>query len=734
MSQSVHEVIIKLSDQATKQLQWIQGNIKAMWKEAENFVAKNRDGIVALWAASTTVFAALGSSVYSSIQTFSDFENKMSWVKAVLSPTSDEFSRLQSLVRQLWKDTKFSAMESADAVEVLAKNGMNASQILDGTLQQTLNLAAATWTEIPIAADIATSAMLAFKLEAKDLWQVVNSVTGTTNLSKFGIEDYSLALAQWGWVASAVWVNFRDFNASIAAISPLFNSWMDAGTSFKTMLLRLVPQSNEASDAMKELWLITQDWSNKFFDATGKMKSMAEVSQLLHDATVWLSDQQKNLYLSTIFWTDSLRAAAWMANMTAEEFNKLSQSIESTNAAENAAVRMDNLKGIFEQLSGTIDELMISLWSALMPTIKTFSSVLISVVTAVGNFVSQNQTLSAVLLTVATVFSWLLAVATWIWLILPSIIAWFSAIGAILAAISGPIGWTIAGITALGVAWSTNFLGIRDITTSVWEWIKGTFQAWIDWILTTFAPFFAEVRKFWDENGAQIMAGLQIFWSFIKVIFSQWMDYLKLYLGTAWEAIKLVFGVAFDLIALAFKNFFAILSGIMTAAMQILNGDWSGAWETIKGTFVTVGENIVEAWQSVFQRFHDVVTGIVARVQEFVGWSLQRIKDTISEIMTLGNANTGTYNGGGVQIDGARASGGPVRAWGTYLVGEKGPELFTAPRSWNIIPNNALGGSASVNINISGVSINNGMDLDSFASRLKSEIARSIELSRLSIA
>jgi hypothetical protein len=41
---------------------------------------------------------------------------------------------------------------------------------------------------------------------------------------------------------------------------------------------------------------------------------------------------------------------------------------------------------------------------------------------------------------------------------------------------------------------------------------------------------------------------------------------------------------------------------------------------------------------------------------------------------------------------GARAAGGAVTAGTTYLVGEKGPELWTAPANGNIIPNNALGG------------------------------------------
>jgi phage-related minor tail protein len=51
-------------------------------------------------------------------------------------------------------------------------------------------------------------------------------------------------------------------------------------------------------------------------------------------------------------------------------------------------------------------------------------------------------------------------------------------------------------------------------------------------------------------------------------------------------------------------------------------------------------------------------------------------------------------------VAGARAAGGPVAAGQTYLVGEKGPELFTPSRDGAITPNAALRGP-SVTVNIS---------------------------------
>lgn len=54
--------------------------------------------------------------------------------------------------------------------------------------------------------------------------------------------------------------------------------------------------------------------------------------------------------------------------------------------------------------------------------------------------------------------------------------------------------------------------------------------------------------------------------------------------------------------------------------------------------------------------------------------------------------------GGSASTPPARAAGGPVSSGTTYLVGENGPELFTAPASGHIVPNHELsgGGGASV--------------------------------------
>lgn len=71
-----------------------------------------------------------------------------------------------------------------------------------------------------------------------------------------------------------------------------------------------------------------------------------------------------------------------------------------------------------------------------------------------------------------------------------------------------------------------------------------------------------------------------------------------------------------------------------------------------------------------------------------------------------------------------RAEGGPVSAREPYIVGEKGPEIFTPTRSGQIIPNNkmannrgtGLGGNTTFNINVSaGVFMGSDVEARKFA-------------------
>ena len=77
-----------------------------------------------------------------------------------------------------------------------------------------------------------------------------------------------------------------------------------------------------------------------------------------------------------------------------------------------------------------------------------------------------------------------------------------------------------------------------------------------------------------------------------------------------------------------------------------------------------------------------------------------------------------------------RANGGPVSAGGSYIVGEKGPEMFTPSRSGTIIPNNAMGGVTNnivINVDATGTAIEgNDAESNQFGEQLAAAIQAEI--------
>ena len=85
---------------------------------------------------------------------------------------------------------------------------------------------------------------------------------------------------------------------------------------------------------------------------------------------------------------------------------------------------------------------------------------------------------------------------------------------------------------------------------------------------------------------------------------------------------------------------------------------------------------------------------------------LSRIADKVLDVainMALFGAMSGTGTGGGLLgsiFGGKRAMGGSVTGGRSYMVGERGPELFSPGRSGGIAPTGSFGGSTNVVINV----------------------------------
>ena len=113
-------------------------------------------------------------------------------------------------------------------------------------------------------------------------------------------------------------------------------------------------------------------------------------------------------------------------------------------------------------------------------------------------------------------------------------------------------------------------------------------------------------------------------------------------------------------------------------------GSAIGGW--VSNTTMAISDLGVSIYDSIAGAF-DRLTG---KIGEWFGWVREKFA-------SLGSSIAGVFTGGDAPapVDGARAAGGPVSAGKNYLVGERGPEIFSPSSSGSIIPNHRTGGSVS---------------------------------------
>ena len=351
---------------ATNALMGIVNHTNQAASATSNLI-KTALGISAAYAGFNFIKNAIGGAITKS----ADFEARMSSIKAVTGSSAETMKQFHDAAVKAGADTAFSATEAADAIEELAKAGVSTKDILNGGLTGALNLATAGELDLKEAAEIASTALNAFKRDNLSVVDAANQLAGAANASATDVHELKYGLSMVAPVASGLGLSFKDTTNALAVFAQNGLKGSDAGTSLKTMLMNLQPQTKKQTNLMQELGIITEDGSNRFFTAEGKIKSFAEVSQVLKESLNGLTEQQQQQALKTMFGTDAVRAATIAMNEGADGANKMQAEISKVTAAQVAAEKLNNLKGAIEGLSGSFETLQIKLGESVLPLFTT---------------------------------------------------------------------------------------------------------------------------------------------------------------------------------------------------------------------------------------------------------------------------------------------------------------------------------------------------------------------------
>ena len=354
----------------------VQKKTAATGTEIEKLNQK-RQAFTQLGAGALGFGAAVGVGVGMAISKFAEFDQQMSYVRAATHETAANMNLLRDAALDAGARTVYSASEAAGAIEELARAGVDTAAILSGGLDAALDLAAADGLAVAEAASIAATALKTFKLEGEDMSHVADLLAAGAGKAQGGVSQLGQALSQAALVAEATGLSIEETTAGLASFASAGLLGSDAGTSFKAMLQRLTPQSNEARKMMEQLGISA-------YDAQGQFIGLSAFAGNLEESLRSLTPEQRNSALATIFGSDAVRAANVLYTQGAEGIDKWTEAVNDQGyAAETAAMRLDNLMGDVEQLGGAFDTALIQSGSGANDALR---SLVQTVTGAVGMF------------------------------------------------------------------------------------------------------------------------------------------------------------------------------------------------------------------------------------------------------------------------------------------------------------------------------------------------------------
>lgn len=380
----VRSVVVRLSAETTSYIAKMQqaGTVtETSMGKSEKAAKKASVGLTDVEKAGAGMAIVLaGKAVLAS----ADFEQAMSNVEAATHGSVAEMSSLEQAALDAGKATSFSATEAAGGIENLAKAGVEAAEITGGALAGALDLAAAGGMGVADAAEAAAGAMAQFKLEGEDVPHIADLLAAGAGKAQGEVSDMVMALKQAGTVSAQTGLSLEETVGTLSALAEQSLLGSDAGTSFKTMLAALTPNSNKAAKAMEQ-------YNIHAFDAQGNFVGMTELAGQLQAGLGHLTDEQRAMALETIFGSDAVRAASIVYDNGAEGISKWTTQVDDAGyAAETAAIKMDNLKGDVEVLMGSIETALIGAGESSQDNLRSTTQLLTELVDAMSMVQEQS--------------------------------------------------------------------------------------------------------------------------------------------------------------------------------------------------------------------------------------------------------------------------------------------------------------------------------------------------------
>lgn len=329
----------------------------------------------------------IGGLITNSAQKSMDFTAEISNIKALTGMQGAEIEAVRQRALDLGKSTKYSALEAAQGMTELLKAGVDTKSVLGEASQAALDLAAAGDLSLTEAAEVMSTAMNVFG--TKDATHVADLLAGAANASATDVHEMKYAFSQVAADAHGVGMSIDDVNVALATFAQYGQKGEKAGTGLRNMLNNLQPHTKPATETFSKFNFLDSNGNSVFYTAEGKLKSMAEIADIMQKNLGKLNPAELDMALYDMFGVEGKGLAKVIMEQGAKAFIAMEKEMKKFTASSVALEKLNNAKGDIEQLRGAFGTFQIEALAPLEPAIR-------AVATAFTDFFSNADTLEYV--------------------------------------------------------------------------------------------------------------------------------------------------------------------------------------------------------------------------------------------------------------------------------------------------------------------------------------------------
>lgn len=695
------------------------------------------------------------------INVFQNFEQEMAKVKAISGATASEFKALGANARELGATTRFTATNVAELQLVFSKLGFTANEI-EKVTGATLNLALATGEDLAESARVSAQTLRGFGLEASEMNRVVDVMGKSFSSSALDLNKFDTAMSVVSATAKSAGLSIEETTSMLAILVDRGVDASSAGTALRNVFLEIAKQGLTLHQALDMI----ENSSNR--NATAMQifgKRGATVAQII-------ALNRKEAFGLQAEFENSAGTAEKLATIMDDTLQgslfKLKSAFEGVQLSL-AQKLLPVVRGLVDRLAeflqvnqDAISEFLVTAskiavvamsFGAMMFIVGQLSFMVANLIGVIGLLIKGFVLLvSPIVIATLAIKAFGLSFVGGAML---AGIAVFLKVVLIVSAVMGALKGVFEAIRGSDFSWADFLAETFAVLLTTFELIVGTFKQMIDKIAILsrgVVTFFGKVGSLFgletkqqtstekskspnalalmhQKNRDKIQNISQGIGAVASGDFSGIMDKLNIQLPEVnknFDEMQIDPSVSSELSEIEKRTQDLVASLENEQSLNNITQLYNSFAQGMKSAMQDIKQDTIFTAEEVSRVMKDISNGLTDSLMEFFESGKLSVRSFVKDILQqlarlqlqkavvnpllagLGSLFSPATGSGQGATAGARANGGSVLAGSSYLVGEKGMEMFVPKTSGTIVPNDAMGGMGTtiVNFNVQATDAN----------------------------